>query len=914
MLPLLSTLPSHSLRAFALLLLFPHLCSPLAPYVTDSNDVWETPNCPADMNAVFSNFRYDTNNFIFECKTNIDVSVAEPNPYQLFASSAGVPDHPTTFTVSPASHSYKIPVKKPIPREVLFQDIYDVSTLGGANVPIGFALNGVPFFSALSADNVDVVQGRPGSGSEAKPHDTCMGYVDGGQYNYKTLPPCLYTSSDGKGQQQLTPFRPYDAFNFTTAFGEYLHGDRSYNQFWMTNLVGAPFVVGIALDGYLIYSPYDANGDLHTGLDSCGGKVYGGTYAYFTTPHFPYVLGCFGPGIISDSDVNTNKTTTTTSKCSPGRYSSYSNDKLCLACPAGRFNLEGGTCANGECTGFEDETCSGLCEAGYFCPSGSSSPRQQPCGGREYYCPAGATDKQRVQAGYYSTPLESPSEFGQINSTKTVVGRKKMEASFIREAQTPCDPGYYCTGDGLRRACSEAGAYGQVSMLTNRSCTDRCPAGSYCTPSSPTPILCPAGRWGGTEGLQSSECSGLCDKGHYCEVGSTSATQAACPAGRYGANEGLTSSSCSRDCDPEGTCEPTVCARGHYCPAASTIAESVECGGPDKFCPAGSSTPTAVSAGHYTLGDFSLLGKDQSIYDENRRFDETVCEPGRYCSGGVRLKCAGGSYGSSTANTASTCDGLCSAGHFCPQGSISTTENRCGSPNVYCPQGSAAPVDVPYGYYSITGAHDTRSAIAICPRGSFCVKGVAHLCPAGTYGSVTGLTNSECSGPCKAGFYCPEGSTYDAQIACPLGTFGLGGSGTAECSGRCRSGYYCPLASTSPTMFQCGGDFNYCPLGSGIPLNVTLNHYSVGGNSTTRHSQELCNVDGFVRPSREYVVRQDGHSLNNCPSRTRTLADEGTFRKRAYHGETRGYQTIDRDYHIDPENEFKFDHEYGPNV
>jgi hypothetical protein len=50
-----------------------------------------------------------------------------------------------------------------------------------------------------------------------------------------------------------------------------------------------------------------------------------------------------------------------------------------------------------------------------------------------------------------------------------------------------------------------------------------------------------------------------------------------------------------------------------------------------------------------------------------------------------------------------------------------------------------------------------------------------------------------------------------------------------------------------------------------------------------------------------------------CPSRTRTLDDEG-FRKRAYHGEKRGYQTVNHDYNIDPENEYKFDHEYGDNV
>lgn len=34
------------------------------------------------------------------------------------------------------------------------------------------------------------------------------------------------------------------------------------------------------------------------GLDNCNGKLLsdGVTYAYFATPTFPYLLGCFGPG------------------------------------------------------------------------------------------------------------------------------------------------------------------------------------------------------------------------------------------------------------------------------------------------------------------------------------------------------------------------------------------------------------------------------------------------------------------------------------------------------------------------------------------------------------------------------------------------------------------------------------------
>lgn len=52
--------------------------------------------------------------------------------------------------------------------------------------------------------------------------------------------------------------------------------------------------------------------------------------------------------------------------------------------------------------------CSGKCEAGYYCPAGSTSSRQAVCGGAEYYCPAGSSAPQSVPSGAYSTPEAGP--------------------------------------------------------------------------------------------------------------------------------------------------------------------------------------------------------------------------------------------------------------------------------------------------------------------------------------------------------------------------------------------------------------------------------------------------------------------------------------------------------------------------
>ncbi|GMH82064.1 hypothetical protein TL16_g09137 [Triparma laevis f. inornata] len=836
-----------------------------------------------------------------------------------------MPDHVsetdgTVSTPTAAQLSYKIKIAKPLPSltsHVLRQNPSNVNTLG-INIPVGFAVNGVPFYSSLTSNNVEYVQGK----GVKKAHDDCMGYYSSNnEYYYATAPPCLFATADGKGQGKDWEGK-YDGYTFGNGFGEFIRGDDSRLR-WSRKMEGAPFVIGIALDGYFIYSPFDSNGEEHTGLDNCNGKEYNGTYAYFSTLHFPYTVGCFGPGVTEDTVLNTTITTSSTTKCKPGRYARDVNHKQCLPCPAGRFNSDGGSCKNGVCDGFTDGQCSGMCEEGYFCPPGSSSPREQACGGVRYYCPEGSKERSVVDAGYYSTPLDEAEEFGEFNGTRSREGRKRMINSFTRTSQTICPRGYFCNGDGHRRACSAAGSYGNVTGHTNSSCNGACPLGHYCLPSVGNPIPCPAGTYGGETGLKSAGCSGLCDKGFYCNPNSTWSTQAACPAGRYGGEEGLKTEDCSSSCDGAGgNCDPTICEPGYYCPSGSVSGKENECGGEGVFCPSGSGTPTTATAGSYTTGSYSIEGKPQSEFDVTRRFDEAVCEKGRFCVAGKKDLCAPGRYGSSTGNIKPNCDGPCKEGYYCPEGSTSETQIRCGGTNFYCPLNSSVPLAVPEGYYSKLGGVDTRSDAEQCPAGSYCVNGVARLCPSGRYGETVGLKTGECAGPCKQGFYCEEGSTSFTQSACPVGRYGLGGSGDSTCSGKCKAGYYCTLGSWSVTQLQCGGDMVYCPEGSGLPLNVTVGSYSVGGNSTTRVGEEVCAVAGHVTPAGVYTVKNDAGDLNGCPSRTRSENDVGVRPRPAQLIDidvvtdilnTPG-QHVHVDYNIDPENEFKYEQGYPGNV
>ena len=127
-----------------------------------------------------------------------------------------------------------------------------------------------------------------------------------------------------------------------------------------------------------------------------------------------------------------------------------------------------------------------------------------------------------------------------------------------------------------------------------------------------------------------------------------------------------------------------------------------------------------------------------------------------------------------------------------------------------------------------TSPSPAPSAISCPEPGTFCgfdVNGFwQKRCNAGRYGNSTTLTDALCSGPCKAGFFCPPGSTSLRQLPCPesaecpenttlplpctAGRFCKGGCSKApekveedgpnpENCGRCDPGYYCPANSTN---------------------------------------------------------------------------------------------------------------------
>lgn len=127
-------------------------------------------------------------------------------------------------------------------------------------------------------------------------------------------------------------------------------------------------------------------------------------------------------------------------------------------------------------------------------------------------------------------------------------------------------------------------------------------------------------------------------------------------AGKYGDTLGLSTSACTADCPG-----------GYYCLEGSASNTSNACGGIRTYCPPGSSAPIVVSLGYYTVGGTPATRQGQQI-----------CPLGQYCPGdGLSYACPQGLYGSVLGLWNSSCTAACSAGYYCPAGSINATAMVC---------------------------------------------------------------------------------------------------------------------------------------------------------------------------------------------------------------------------------------------
>merc|ERR1719230_586562 len=116
-----------------------------------------------------------------------------------------------------------------------------------------------------------------------------------------------------------------------------------------------PQVIGYAIDGRPIFSPYNNRGLLHTDLDNCNGKFDAtGNYGYYVKPTFPYLVGCFGPGVYNLEEEGIHS-----QEWAPGATHSH---RKWNACPRGYVP----TSADGE---FESDGGCEPCAAGRYSSS-----------------------------------------------------------------------------------------------------------------------------------------------------------------------------------------------------------------------------------------------------------------------------------------------------------------------------------------------------------------------------------------------------------------------------------------------------------------------------------------------------------------------------------------------------------------
>jgi hypothetical protein len=402
-----------------------------------------------------------------------------------------------------------------------------------------------------------------------------------------------------------------------------------------------------------------------------------------------------------------------------------------------------------------------------------------------------------------------------------------------------------------------------------------CEIGFYCVEGQR--FECPPGRYGDTAGLPTNLCSGQCQSGYYCPARSTSNRQHAC---------GGVNLYC-----PPGAASPTPVDQGYYTSWTPTLLLELELNHPNPVMAALPSQYWRIAERYFktTSDDMSdkvrLLPDPQQLlmygpttdeaakgelwlgppaHDPVVRAYQHMCEPGHYCVAGYKYPCAPGTYGDSVGLFHHSCSGTCHAGFFCPLASTSAREIECGHAGVYCGGGDGTANPVDDGQYTVgtgfTSGHphehqqvpervsnSTSVGQMTCEPGNYCAGGIKRQCPAGTFGTSTGLTTANCDGLCERGFFCPPGSTSKQQLACgeafaysdAINTFH---EQTAEAPGFDPTCVTHQLPGVGTTLVQF---FEFSLLPSHVPVMDTtrwdLAHNTQGGvvNSMTWAEDEL---------------------------------------------------------------------------
>ncbi|CAN0204338.1 unnamed protein product, partial [Discosporangium mesarthrocarpum] len=156
----------------------------------------------------------------------------------------------------------------------------------------------------------------------------------------------------------------------------------------------------------------------------------------------------------------------------------FADEGLLFSCAPGRY---------GATPGLSTPRCSGECQQGFFCPSGSVSQRERVCGGADLICPAGSGAPQRVSSGFYTSSFNTfpkeetcpPGYFRNTSGEHSIDPSRGNGSAVVTQVPLPpcelCPEGTFKgrSGDdlGLCRQCDKAtaeGTEGRTSCVCRR--------------------------------------------------------------------------------------------------------------------------------------------------------------------------------------------------------------------------------------------------------------------------------------------------------------------------------------------------------------------------------------------------------------------------------------------------------------
>jgi hypothetical protein len=225
------------------------------------------------------------------------------------------------------------------------------------------------------------------------------------------------------------------------------------------------------------------------------------------------------------------------------------------------------------------------CRSGFYCATIGLSVPTGPCDGG-YFCRAGAVVGASVPA-----------------PTDGVIGAQCQAGTYCpagSSAPLPCALGGYCASPGLATPtdCTAGFFCGITGIATLPTAQMQCQVGTYCPTGSSAPTPCNAGFFCGQAGMGLASTT-PCQAGYFCPTGSVSATQVQCPVGAYCLAQSSAATICTAGyfCGTTGIAitpnDPMKCTAGYYCLPGSSTATYGTCGA-GCYCLAGS--PSACPA------------------------------------------------------------------------------------------------------------------------------------------------------------------------------------------------------------------------------------------------------------------------------------------------------------------------------